>query len=58
MPAMLVALQLQDSTQYWIGLDNFRVIMQYNKSPLYAMAVYDLAARISEARALAGPSAP
>lgn len=57
-PAMLVALQLQDGTQYWLGLNNFRVILQYNKSPLYAMAVYDLAARISEARALAGPNAP
>lgn len=57
-PAMLVALQLQDDTQYWLGLTNFRVILQYNKSPLYAMAVYDLAARISEARALAGSSAP
>lgn len=50
-PAMLVALQLQDGTRYWLGLDNFRVILQYNKSPLYAMAVYDLAARISDIRA-------
>ncbi|HKV97169.1 MAG TPA: lytic murein transglycosylase B [Gammaproteobacteria bacterium] len=57
-PAMLVALQLQDGTQYWLGLDNFRAILQYNRSPLYAMAIYDLATRISQARALAGQSAP
>lgn len=58
-PAMLVALQLQNnSTQYWLGLDNFRAILQYNRSPLYAMAIYDLATRISQARALAGQSAP
>jgi membrane-bound lytic murein transglycosylase B len=56
-PAMLVALQLQDSTQYWLALDNFRAIMAYNSSPLYAMAVYDLATRISNARVLAEPSA-
>ena len=56
-PAMLVALQLQNSTQYWLGLDNFRAIMAYNNSPLYAMAVYDLATRIRDARALAETSA-
>lgn len=58
-PAMLVALQLQDNgMQYWLGLDNFRAILQYNRSPLYAMAVYDLATRISQARASAGQGAP
>ncbi|MGB9429860.1 MAG: lytic murein transglycosylase B [Gammaproteobacteria bacterium] len=57
-PAMLVPLELADSTEYWVGLHNFRVILQYNRSPLYAMAVYDLATRITEARALEGQSAP
>lgn len=58
-PAVLVALTLEQGTEYWLGLHNFRVIMQYNASPLYAMAVTDLAARISEARtAAAGDAAP
>lgn len=57
-PVILVALQLEQGTQYWLGLNNFRVIMKYNKSPLYAMAVYDLASRITEMRAQAGQDAP
>ncbi|MDE2235364.1 MAG: lytic murein transglycosylase B [Gammaproteobacteria bacterium] len=57
-PSMLIPLQLKTGTQYWVGFDNFRVITQYNKSPLYAMAVFDLSARISEKRALDGQYAP
>ncbi|MGH8362482.1 MAG: lytic murein transglycosylase B [Gammaproteobacteria bacterium] len=58
-PTMLVALQLPDNgMQYWLGLDNFRAILKYNRSPLYAMAVYDLATRINQVRALAGRGAP
>lgn len=56
-PVILVALQLEQGTQYWLGLNNFRVIMKYNKSPLYAMAVYELATRITETRAQAGRDA-
>ena len=55
--AMLVPLQLKQGTEYWVGLHNFRVILQYNKSPLYAMAVYDLATRITDARTQAGQNA-
>ncbi|MDE2090640.1 MAG: lytic murein transglycosylase B [Gammaproteobacteria bacterium] len=51
-PVILVPLQMQNDIQYWVGFDNFRVITQYNKSPLYAMAVFDLSARIAETRAL------
>lgn len=58
LPAMLIALQLENRTQYWLGMENFGVIMQYNRSPLYAMAVYDLATRIRDARAAEGQSAP
>ncbi|MGH8282974.1 MAG: lytic murein transglycosylase B [Gammaproteobacteria bacterium] len=57
-PAMLVPLQLENGIEYWLGMHNFRVILAYNKSPLYAMAVYDLATRISDARAREGQSAP
>lgn len=56
--AVLVGLQLQDGMEYWAGLHNFRVITQYNKSPLYAMAVIQLANAISQRRASEGHYAP
>jgi membrane-bound lytic murein transglycosylase B len=56
--AVLVALQEQDEVRYWVGLHNFRVITQYNKSPLYAMAVIQLANAVSERRAIEGHDAP
>ena len=56
--AVLVALQEEDETRYWVGLHNFRVITQYNKSPLYAMAVVQLAIAIAQRRAQEGHDAP
>ena len=41
---------LTDGKQHWIGFDNFYVITRYNRSPLYAMAVYQLSLEITEAR--------
>ncbi len=39
----LFAYELEDgSTGYGVGLNNFHAIMRYNKSPLYARAVYEL----------------
>ena len=49
--AVLVGLQGQDETHYWVGLHNFRVITQYNRSPLYAMAAVQLASAVAERRA-------
>ncbi len=57
-PVILVPLQLEQGTEYWLGLHNFRVILAYNKSPLYAMAVYDLATRIIKARAQGRENVP
>ncbi len=56
--AILIPLQLENGIQYWVGFDNFRVITQYNKSPLYAMAVFDLSVRKAQMRALGGQDAP
>ncbi len=44
--AMLYALQQPTAPEYWLGLHNFHVIMGYNSSPLYAMAVYQLSEAI------------
>ncbi|MFQ6372200.1 lytic murein transglycosylase B [Shewanella sp. YIC-542] len=47
-PAMLIALQQADATEYWLGLNNFYVITRYNRSPLYAMAVYQFSQQLRQ----------
>lgn len=35
--------------EYWFGLQNFYTITRYNRSPMYAMAVYDLSLELKHA---------
>ena len=55
-PCLAIAAQQSTGMSYRIGFRNFYVITRYNHSPLYAMAVNDLAQAIAE-RVLA-PDAP
>ena len=40
--------------EYWLGGHNFYVLMRYNYSPLYAIAVYQLSEEIAKRHAQAG----
>jgi membrane-bound lytic murein transglycosylase B len=42
----VLSLEGPDGEEIWICLDNFYVITRYNRSPLYAMAVYQLSEEI------------
>jgi membrane-bound lytic murein transglycosylase B len=44
----LLVLEVESGKEYWLGLKNFYVITRYNRSPLYAMAVLQLAQLIRE----------
>jgi membrane-bound lytic murein transglycosylase B len=45
-PATIVRLEEEDGDSYWLTFENFYVITRYNRSPLYAMAVFELSEAI------------
>jgi len=47
LPATLLTLDGSEGVEHWIGFNNFYVITRYNRSPLYAMSVYQLAQAIA-----------
>ncbi|MGH8042870.1 MAG: lytic murein transglycosylase B [Rudaea sp.] len=49
MPATLIRLDGADGPEVWITFHNFQVIARYNKSPLYALATYQLSQAIAAA---------
>ena len=44
----LLEYETTNGHQYWVGLTNFYVITRYNRSRLYALAVFQLAQRIRQ----------
>ncbi|NBV75066.1 MAG: lytic murein transglycosylase B [Methylococcaceae bacterium] len=54
LPARLLSYDMGDQEQLWLVTDNFYVITRYNHSPLYAMAVFQLAEAIRERRQING----
>jgi membrane-bound lytic murein transglycosylase B len=48
MPAVLIQLENEQGPEYWVGFANFHAITRYNRSRMYAMAVYQLAMEIDE----------
>jgi membrane-bound lytic murein transglycosylase B len=46
MPATMIILDNEKGQEHWFGMNNFYVITRYNRSPLYAMAVFQLAEAI------------
>jgi membrane-bound lytic murein transglycosylase B len=49
LPATLLTLDGATGSEVWIGYPNFYVLTRYNRSPLYAMAVFQLAREIAAA---------
>jgi membrane-bound lytic murein transglycosylase B len=47
LPATLLTLDGAAGPEVWIGYPNFYVLTRYNRSPLYAMAVFQLAREIA-----------
>ena len=49
LPVSLLELEQPNGPEYWLTGKNFYVITRYNRSPLYAMAVYQLSEEIRDA---------
>jgi membrane-bound lytic murein transglycosylase B len=52
-PAGVLELEGDDDDEYWVALKNFFVITTYNRSPMYAMAVFQLGQAV-KAKLIAG----
>ena len=48
LPAAVLKLVEKDRNSYWLTFENFYVITRYNRSPRYAMAVYQLSQEIKK----------
>lgn len=48
LPVTLLTLEGAQGTENWIGYKNFWVITRYNRSPMYAMSVFQLSQEIAQ----------
>ena len=48
LPVTLLSLEGAQGAEYWIGYKNFWVITRYNRSPMYAMSVFQLSQEIAQ----------
>lgn len=48
-PALLISMEGQAGVEYWVGFHNFYVITRYNRSAMYALAVFQLSEALSAA---------
>lgn len=48
--AALLAVEVEDGQEYWLGLNNFYVITRYNRNLFYALSVFQLSQEIRLAR--------
>lgn len=47
-PAMLITLAGEEGPEHWVGFQNFYAITRYNRSPMYALAVFQLSQAIAD----------
>ncbi|MCE7901213.1 MAG: lytic murein transglycosylase B [Gammaproteobacteria bacterium PRO9] len=57
-PAMLVKMEGEAGPEYWVGFQNYFTITKYNRSTMYALAVYQLSEAIAAAAGLRGDNVP
>ena len=47
-PALIVVMQQEKNTDYYVAFNNFYTITRYNRSPMYALAVHQLSQKLSK----------